>query len=258
MTSPQPAPPAGVSPHFFYLVFAVLVLGAGLVFLSEPPGIVAFAFVCTAWVLSMVIHEFGHALAAHHAGDTSVDEKGYLTLDPFLYANWMTTLILPLVFLAAGGIGFPGAAVYLREDLMRTRFGRSMASLAGPGGTLCVLVVIGIALTIMRIAGWWDRPLYPALAFLGFLQATALVLNLLPVPGFDGYGVLRPYLPDSLRTLLKPIEGIAFMAAFMALMFVPQTSHLLFNSAAMIARTAGVPPAAIQVGLDQFRFWEPR
>ena len=257
MTSPQAAKPTGVSPHFFYLVFAVLVLGAGLVFLAEPPGIVSFAFVCVAWVLSVVIHEFGHALAAHHAGDTSVDEKGYLTLDPFLYANWMTTLVLPLVLLAAGGIGFPGAAVYLREDLMRTRLGRSMASLAGPGGTLCVLALIGIALTVMRSAGWWDKPLYPALAFLGFLQATALVLNLLPVPGFDGYGVIRPFLPDSLRTLLRPVEGIAFVAALVALMFLPQAAHLLFGSADSIARAMGVPLGAIQLGLNQFRFWEP-
>jgi Zn-dependent protease len=258
MTSPPAAKPTGVSPHFFYLVFAVLVLGAGLVFLTEPPGMVTFAFVCTAWVLSVVIHEFGHALAAHHAGDTSVDEKGYLTLDPFLYANWMTTLVLPLVFLAAGGIGFPGAALYLREDLMRTRLGRSMASLAGPGGTFCVLTLIGIALTVMRVAGWWDRSLYPALAFLGFLQATALVLNLMPIPGFDGYGVIRPFLPDRLRTLLKPVEGIAFMAAFVALMFMPQASHLLFSSAGSIAHAMGVPLGAIQLGLDQFRFWEAR
>jgi Zn-dependent protease len=141
---------------------------------------------------------------------------------------------------------------------MRTRLGRSMASLAGPGGTFCVLTLIGIALTVMRVAGWWDRSLYPALAFLGFLQATALVLNLMPIPGFDGYGVIRPFLPDRLRTLLKPVEGIAFMAAFVALMFMPQASHLLFSSAGSIAHAMGVPLGAIQLGLDQFRFWEAR
>ena len=40
------------------------------------------------------------------------------------------------------------------------------------------------------------------MAFSGFLQVTAAVLNLLPVPGLDGYGALEPHLsPDTQRAL---------------------------------------------------------
>ncbi|ETZ91371.1 peptidase M50 family protein [Mycobacteroides abscessus MAB_030201_1075] len=35
---------------------------------------------------------------------------------------------------------------------------------------------------------------WAAMAYLGFLQVTAVVLNLLPVPGLDGYGALEPHL----------------------------------------------------------------
>ena len=37
------------------------------------------------------------------------------------------------------------------------------------------------------------------LAFLGFLQVTAAVLNLLPVPGLDGYAIIEPYLDPETR-----------------------------------------------------------
>ena len=247
---------AAISPNAFYLLFACLVLGAGLVFLDHPPGIVTFAFVAVAWVVSVVIHEFGHAFVAHLAGDTSIEGKGYLTLDPLLYTNLTTTILMPLLFLAMGGIGFPGAAVYLREDLMRTRMGRSMASLAGPGGTLAVLLTLSLILFVMGRAGWTGKALYPALAFLAYLQATALVLNLIPVPGLDGYGVVRPFLPDGVRKALRPVEPIAFLAVFAAIFLVPQVGQGLFDIAGLVAYVLGVPLDAAQAGMDAFRFWK--
>ena len=34
---------------------------------------------------------------------------------------------------------------------------------------------------------------WAGMAFLGFLQITGALLNLLPVPGLDGYGALEPH-----------------------------------------------------------------
>ena len=44
------------------------------------------------------------------------------------------------------------------------------------------------------------------LAFLGFLQVAALVLNLLPIPGLDGFGAIEPYLPRSVLIALAPVR----------------------------------------------------
>ena len=81
-------------------------------------------------MLAVGVHEFCHAWVAYQGGDHTVVDKGYLTFDPRRYANLQTTLIWPLIALALGGIGFPGGAVYLRDDLMRTPLWRSAASLA--------------------------------------------------------------------------------------------------------------------------------
>ena len=242
-----------VSINALILIAVCAGLGLALARMPDPPGVLTFLFVASSWLLSVVVHEFGHALAAYRAGDTTVAAKGYLTLDPLRYTDLTTTLVLPLLALALGGIGFPGGAVYLREDLMRTRAGRSLASLAGPLGTLAVLLFLGLLLSVGP-AGL-GAPLHRALAFLAFLQATALILNLLPVPGLDGFGVLRPFLPAAIAKGARRVEPLAFMVLFALILFVPLASDLFFAAALSLTQVLGVPGAAIGEGWDSFRFW---
>jgi Zn-dependent protease len=107
----------------------------------------------------------------------------------------------------------------------------------------------------MGRAGGQGGPLFNALAFLVFLQSTALVLNLLPIPGLDGYGALRPFLPEAAAKALQPLEGIAALAFLGLLFFLPGVSALLFGVALLITDAVGVPGEAIQAGWDAFRFW---
>lgn len=248
-STPASAPPNLVGPLLLFVWLALAVL---LVRMPQFTGVLTFAFVMVGWVLAVAVHEFGHALTAYAAGDHTVVGKGYLTMDPRRYTDFGVSLVIPLIFLALGGIGFPGGAVYLREDLMRSRLWRSAASLAGPAGTLLVLVVLAQALPLVVAA---SLSLYNALAFLAFLQATALVLNLLPVPGLDGYGVLRPFLPEKVRRALQPVEGVAVLAFLGLLFFVPMASALLFGTAFVIADGLGAPLHAVQAGWQAFRFW---
>lgn len=254
MTEQPQATPAGppsslVGPTIF---LAWLALAMALVRWPQVSGVLTFAFVMVGWVLAVAVHEFGHAATAYLAGDHTVRAKGYLSFDPRRYTDVGISLVIPLIALALGGIGFPGGAVYLREDLMRSRLWRSAASLAGPAGTLLVLVVLTRAMPMTAAA---SLPLYNALAFLAFLQATALVLNLLPIPGLDGYGAIRPFLPRAIAETLAPIEGIAAIAFLGLLFFLPGAAGLLFGVASLIADALGAPFHAIQAGWQTFRFW---
>ncbi len=98
------------------------------------------------WLLTVMAHEFAHAVVGWLGGDHTVKAKGYLDFDPRHYGSWQTTLLIPLAALALGGVGFPGGAVYLRDDLMRGRFWRSAAALAGPAATLAILLVLATVL----------------------------------------------------------------------------------------------------------------
>lgn len=237
------------------LLWAWLTAGAALVILDSPPAFVTFLFVMLGWLVSLVAHEFGHALVAWRAGDHTVATRGYLSLDPLKYADPFTSLVLPVVILAVGGLALPGGAVYLREDLMRSQVGRSLASLAGPLGTLAMLILFAIALAVGSAFGG-EGPLWPALALLILFQAMAFVLNLLPVPGLDGWGVLRPFLPEGIRAAIRPIETFAIFALVAALLFVPAVAQIVFVPAYVLAGLAGVDAGQLTAGYDAFRFWE--
>lgn len=250
-----------ISPNAVILLGGWLISAVALVF--APSELVArvltFVFVLLGWILAVMAHEFGHAFIAHKAGDHTIRAKGYLTLDPLKYVDVGVSIVIPILAVVLGGIGFPGGAVYLREDLMRNRFWRSLASLAGPLGTLAVLILLaaaawGVLLAAPPMPG--ALLLCGALAFLAFLQATAFVLNLLPIPGLDGYGVIRPFLPASWARALRPVEGLAMIGLFLAIFFLPGAALVIFAPALFLTDLVGLPRELIQEGWDAFRFWQ--
>lgn len=241
-------------------ILLVLWLGLGAALAhaeADLVGVLTFGFVLVGWILALSLHEFGHAFTAHLAGDHTVEGKGYLTFDPRKYTDLGTSLVIPLIALALGGIGFPGGAVYLREDLMRGRRWRSAAALAGPVGTLVVLLLVTVVVHLIApvLPDGAANPLIPALAFLGFLQATALVLNLLPIPGLDGFNVIRPWLPESWSPILRKIEGLAMLVLLGLVFFVPVAASLFFGLAYLISYAVGLPVDLVQEGYGAFRFW---
>lgn len=236
------------------LLAAFLLLGAGLAFGPAQATPLTFGFVLTGWILAVMAHEFAHAGVAWLAGDHTVADKGYLSFDPRRYGDLGTSLVLPLIALALGGIGFPGGAVYLRNDLMRSRGWRAAASLAGPAATLVVLLVLALILNLWARVAPPER-LYAAVAMLAFLQATALILNLLPLPGLDGFNALRPFLPKAWAPAVHRLEGLALLILLGAVFFIPGFSAGLFAVAVTLAAILGVSPEAMQAGWDAFHFW---
>jgi len=199
-----------VRPSPLFLIFvAVTAVGAAIAWLSKDAGsrwgdFGVFVFVLGGWVVSVCFHEFAHAYAAYRAGDRSVEAAGYLTLNPFKYAHPVLSILLPLVFIVSGGIGLPGGAVYLHPHTFRSRLSRSIAAGSGPAvnlvlGVACIWLARANDGDLRHILGGSAVDLghlrfWSAIAFLGFLQITAAVLNLLPVPGLDGWAIIEPYL----------------------------------------------------------------
>jgi Zn-dependent protease len=206
------------------------------------------------WILAVMAHEFSHAAVAWLAGDHTVADKGYLSFDPRRYGDLGTSLVIPLLALALGGFGFPGGAVYLRNDLMRGPAWRAAASLAGPAATFVVLLALtGVLFVWAHFAP--PGPLFAAVTVLAFLQATALILNLLPVPGLDGFNAIRPFLPDAFTRSLYRAEALAMLGLLLVLFWVPGASSLLFGAAAALGEALGLLPEALQMGWRAFRFW---
>ncbi len=211
-----------------------------------------FAIVLIGWIFTLCLHEFSHALVAYYGGDTTVRDKGYLTFNPLKYTHPVYSIVLPLLFLVLGGIGLPGGAVYIEKWRLRSRGWVTAVSLAGPAANLFMAIVLGI---VLHVAPAGRTGVWPAVAFLAFLQVSAVVLNLIPLPPFDGFGAIEPYLPSELRAGIGQVAGMLPLVLFFLLWYVPFVNSGFWHLVNFFAGLLGVPFDLVAIGLDQFQFW---
>ena len=211
-----------------------------------------FVIVLVGWIFSLCLHEFSHALVAYYGGDTTVKEKGYLTFNPFKYTHPVYSLLLPLLFLLLGGLGLPGGAVYIETWRLRSRRWVSAVALAGPLSNLVLAILLSVVLALFPVS---TTGIWPGLAFLTMLQVSAFVLNLIPVPPFDGYGVIEPYLNPELRAKIARVQGGLVWIVFLVLWYVPFVNNLFWDVVFGLANVLGIPLDLVRLGLSQFMFW---
>ncbi|WP_068184812.1 site-2 protease family protein [Mycobacterium sp. UM_CSW] len=208
-----------------------------------------FVFVIAGWLVSLCLHEFGHAVTAWRFGDHDVAVRGYLTLDPRRYSHPALSLLLPIVVVALGGIGLPGAAVYVRTWFM-TPARRTIVSLAGPAANLVLAVLLLVATRLLYDPN--HGVLWAGVAFLGFLQLTAVLLNLLPIPGLDGYDALEPHLSPETQRALAPAKQWGF---FILLLLLLAGSQWFFGVVLWLFDFSGIPHWLVAAGNSLTRFW---
>ena len=248
----------GISPIFGGLVAMTAISGAVLwldIFPSATP-VITIVFVTSGWITSVCVHEFGHAVVAYLGGDLSVKSSGYLRLDPLRYTNLLMSIIFPVVFLLLGGIGLPGGAVYIDHSALRSRWWDSLVSLAGPIGTFACTLLVAIPFLVPGHLGWITEAnfgFFTALAFLGFIEVTALMLNLLPIPGLDGFGILRPWLPYSLQALSIRFSQIGIIAVFIVLWNIAPARDAFFSTAFQLTNILGIDPSLVITGWQHMR-----
>jgi Zn-dependent protease len=253
----------------FLAVLAVTALGAGLAWTQQLAGsrlgdVGVFLFVLGGWVVSVSLHEFAHAYAAFRAGDRSVEAAGYLSLNPLRYAHPLLSIVLPLLFIVQGGIGLPGGAVYLHRQSFRSKAAQSLAAAGGP---LVNVVLAGVLLVIARshnatVLGHYalgaaaaeHGRFWTGLAFLGFLQLTAAVLNLLPIPGLDGWAILEPYLSRETVGFGDKIKPWGMLGVILLLQ-AQRINSVFFTAVDWLYDRSGAARTLADLGHEFFRFW---
>lgn len=211
-----------------------------------------FTIILFGWIFSLCLHEFSHALVAYYGGDYTVKEKGYLTFNPIKYTDPLTSLILPVIFLMLGGIGLPGGAVYIERWRIRSRYWLSGMSLAGPMANVLVAIVLAI---ILRVSPVTDSGIWPGLSFLLVLQVSAVFFNLIPLPPFDGYNILEPFLNPAIRMQVDRIRGVSIWIVLLAFWYIPFVSNFFWGAVFIVSALLGVDLRIAMLGLDRFQFW---
>jgi Zn-dependent protease len=167
-------------------------------------------FYVIAFVVSVSVHEFGHAFVADRLGDRIPRLQGRLTLSPIAHIDPIGTLAVPLLGALVAGLplfawGKPvqtNPANYTRRMSMRT--GSMLVAAAGPFMNLVLAVIGSLVIVALTRAG----VLSPALqrGLIGYIVVLNLVLlffNLIPLGPLDGAAVLAGLLPSSMQRIVE-------------------------------------------------------
>ncbi|MFC7326811.1 site-2 protease family protein [Marinactinospora rubrisoli] len=214
-----------------------------------------FVLILGAWIVTVALHEFAHAVLAYRFGDRALRGSGYLRLNPFRYRELFAGLLLPVVYLVLGGFGMTGPAVHLDRAAVRGRARRSLVALAGIVANLLLAVALGLVVgALVPTGAVTNNYLLVGLMYVSFLAMTAALVNLLPVPGTDGFDVIAPFLPEKLARQGHTAGVFGSIAVFAVLWFPPV--HTAFLDL-MYRVMELVGPNRDYIGFGQllFQFW---
>ncbi|MBN1310158.1 MAG: hypothetical protein JXB30_01985 [Anaerolineae bacterium] len=241
--------PISVSSIFLGIVGITMLVGVLTYTHIFLPWVFAFLFVIGGWVISLCLHEFGHAAVAYLGGDVDVVNKGYLTLDPRRYTHPLLSILLPIVFLLLGGIPLPGGAVYINKHLIRSPRMRSLTSAAGPGMTFLSGFILWLPLILISpLEAANHIEFWSAWAFLTFLEIIGMFINLLPIPGIDGFGIIEPYLSLRILNVARQIRPYGVFILFAILIFPNPIGALFWSAVQGFAQLVGLNMELVGIG----------
>jgi Zn-dependent protease len=265
------AQPAARNDTRIWVIAGLALLVVYLAFALPGNSLFTFVVVVIGWVFSVTLHEFAHALVAYLGGDYTVRDKGYLSFNPLKYTHPMTSIALPLLFLAMGGIGLPGGAVYIERHRLRSKWWGAAVSAAGPAANLLLALLLSapfwlglVETDIIEFRIWFgstgpgggiweDTNLWSAVAFLAMLQVTAVAFNLLPIPPLDGFGIIEPLLDQRTQFQMRQLGMYGLLLIFIIL-WTPlgnQFWDVVFD----MVGTLHIPGELIREGFRNFMFW---
>ena len=141
-------------------------------------------------IISIGLHEFGHAWMADMRGDPLPRMQGRVTLNPFAHADPIGTILLPgiMIFLSPGfGLIGWGKPVQISLPNPKTRrMDDIYITLAGPAMNLVLCIVFAV---IGGLGNFDPKTQEVIIRFLVggiYLNAGLVVFNLIPIPPLDG------------------------------------------------------------------------
>lgn len=151
-----------------------------------------------ALLISLVVHEYLHALVGYLLGDETAKRMGRLTLNPLAHADLVGTVLLPLmaIFSHFPVIGWAKPVPFNPYNLRDQKWGPTLVALAGPFSNFAMAAIFLGVLKALLVAA--QMPINNLLViFLGYLVLINVVLglfNFIPVPPLDGSKLLNALL----------------------------------------------------------------
>jgi len=156
-----------------------------------------YFFFFLAIVPSIVLHEVSHGYVAYLFGDPTAKENHRLTLNPLRHVDPFGTVLLPALLIISGLPAF-GYAKPVPVNISRLRKPRSQSlyvSLAGPLVNV-LLSALGFGICELAIHVTRNQFTFDVGEYLGLVNLTLAVFNMIPIPPLDGSAIIERFVPN--------------------------------------------------------------
>jgi len=197
-----------------------------------------------ALLIGFTFHEYAHALMADRLGDKTPRFQGRLTLNPISHID-------PIGFLLILLVGFGWAKPVQTSPSSYKRYYKDdlKVSIAGPIANIIVAivftVVLAIVFQILKVANINNNSITIIIKMLNnvvYWNCLLFFLNLLPIPGFDGFHVIRDLFPKFFYNRAE------MLIRYQLIIFIALAAPILGGNA-ILDYLIGYPTSAIYSGL---------
>ncbi|MFU0824675.1 site-2 protease family protein [Clostridium sp.] len=186
-------------------------------------------------LFGLTFHEYAHAWVADKLGDKTPKFQGRLTLNPLAHIDPIGfIMILIFKFGWAKPVQTNPSAFknYYKDDLK--------VSIAGVVGNLFVAFISSIVLALILKLPTQNQNLLQILTLIALfsiqMNCLLFVLNLLPLPGFDGFHILRDLFPNVFYKAENALYRLQFLILIIFIMPI-------FGGSSLIGIIIGGPAA---------------
>lgn len=182
-------------------------------------------------LIGFAFHEFAHAVVADKLGDKTPKFQGRLTLNPFAHVDILGFIMILLV-----GFGW-AKPVEINPSAFKNRNADDLkVSIAGPLANLIIAFLAAILVVLLYKFGGLSigtsstfNILTKIILYIVNINCMLFVFNLIPIPGLDGFHILRDIFPS----LFYRISGSIYRYQFIIL--------VLFVATPLARYIVGVP-----------------
>ena len=179
-----------------------------------------FSFVVL--IMSIIVHEVAHGLAAEREGDDTARNLGRITLNPLKHIDWVGSVILPLILVLsnAGAIfGWAKPVPYDPRNLVHGKKSEAIVAIAGIIVNVTIAVFFGLVVRIALLTGYATMPLVQAASVIVLINSVLALFNAIPLAPLDGFRFLQAVLPERAQPTLSFIERYSLPLLLLFILF---------------------------------------
>lgn len=187
-------------------------------------------------IISIVLHEISHGLAAYWLGDDTAKRAGRLSLNPLKHLDPIWTVAFPiLLYFSTGGRFVFAMAKPVPVNFSLLHEPKKDMGIVGAAGPFANLVLA------ILFAMLWKQTSHTFFLMGVYMNIGLAVFNMLPVPPLDGSRVLASFLPGKWAVRYLKWESFGYLL-ILVLYFTQILVGLMIPAVDMICRLLNVPP----------------